>query len=49
VLGAVLLTELATILVGNGYGQADQQILFGVIVFAVVFAYGRDRRVADRV
>jgi ribose transport system permease protein len=49
VLGAVMLTELTTILVGHGYGQADQQILFGLIILLVVLAYGRDRRVADRV
>jgi len=49
VLGAVILTELTTILVGHGYDQADQQILFGLLILLVVLAYGRDRRVADRV
>src|SRR5262249_18471734 len=34
VLGAVILTELTTILVGKGYSQADQQILFGLIILA---------------
>jgi ribose transport system permease protein len=47
--GAAILTELTTILVGNGYSQADQQIPFGLIILLVVPAYGRDRRVGDRV
>lgn len=49
VVGAALLTELTTILVGHHYDQADQQILFGVLIVLAVSAYGRERRVADRV
>lgn len=49
VLGALILTELTTVLIGHGYSTADQQMLFGLVILAVVAAYGRDRRVRDRV
>jgi len=49
VLGALILTELTTILVGHGLDQADQQILFGLLILLAVAIYGRERRVADRV
>jgi ribose transport system permease protein len=49
VLGCLLLIVLGTVMVGNGYDTADQQILYGVLIFVVVFFYGRDRRLADRV
>ena len=48
VIGALILTVLTTILVGKGYDQADQQIIFGVAHPAVVAGYGRDRRLRDR-
>ncbi len=49
VLGAILLTELTTIMVGHGYGQAGQQILYGLVILVVVPAYGRARRIGDQV
>lgn len=49
VVGALILTELATILVGHGYDTADQQIVFGVLILLVVAGYGRDRRLRDRI
>jgi ribose transport system permease protein len=49
VIGALILTELTTILVGKGYDTADQQIIFGVLILVVVAGYGRDRRLRDRV
>jgi ribose transport system permease protein len=49
VLGALTLTELTTILVAHGFGEADQQILFGLVILMVVPAYARDRRVRDGV
>ncbi|HEY2604198.1 MAG TPA: ABC transporter permease [Thermoleophilaceae bacterium] len=49
VLGALILTELTTILVGRGYDTADQQIIFGVLILIVVAGYGRDRRLRDRI
>ncbi|MFL5847054.1 MAG: ABC transporter permease [Solirubrobacteraceae bacterium] len=49
VVGALILTVLTTILVGKGYSQADQQIIFGVLILLVVAGYGRDRRLRDRI
>ena len=49
VVGALILTVLTTILVGKGYDQADTQIVFGVLILAVVAGYGRDRRIRDRI
>lgn len=48
VVGALILTELSTILVGRGYTFADQQIIFGVLILVVVAGYGRERRLRDR-
>ena len=45
VLGALLLTELTTLLIGYGFGEASQQILcYGLAILVVVPLYGRDRR-----
>jgi ribose transport system permease protein len=49
VIGALILTVLTTILVGKGYDQADQQIIFGLLILLVVASYGRERRLRDRV
>lgn len=49
VLGALSLTVLTTVLIGHGYDDAVQQILFGAVILVVVYAYGRDRRLRDRV
>jgi ribose transport system permease protein len=48
-LGALFLTELTTILAGQGFDEGDNQILFGVIILIVVASYGRQRRLNDRV
>jgi ribose transport system permease protein len=49
VLGCLLLIVVGTLMIGNGYDTADQQILYGVLIYVVVFFYGRDRRLGDRV
>jgi ribose transport system permease protein len=49
VVGAVTLTVLTTILVGNDVDQATNQIIFGLLILAVVAGYGRDRRLRDRI
>ncbi len=49
VIGSLLLIVLGTLMIGNGYDSADQQILYGILIFVVVFFYGRDRRLGDRV
>jgi ribose transport system permease protein len=49
VLGAITLVLLSTILLGKGYTFADQQIVYGLLILLAVGAYGRDRRLADRI
>jgi ribose transport system permease protein len=49
VIGALTLTALTTILVGNDVDQATNQIIFGVLILLVVAGYGRDRRLRDRI
>lgn len=49
VVGALLLTVLSSLLIGNGFTGADQQILYGVIILLAVAAYGRERRLRDRI
>jgi ribose transport system permease protein len=49
VLGALVLTELTTILAGQGFGEGDNRILYGLALLVVVTAYGRQRRLNDRV
>jgi len=49
VLGALVLTVLSTVLVGKGYSNADQQIIFGVLILVVVAGYGRESRLRDRI
>ncbi len=49
VLCALLLTVLGSVLVGKGYTNADQQIIFGVLILVVVTGYGREQRLRDRV
>jgi ribose transport system permease protein len=49
VIGALLLTVLTTVLIGHGFDQADEQILYGVIILVAVSLYGRERRVRDSV
>jgi ribose transport system permease protein len=48
VLGALILTALTTILSGLGLGEGDTRILFGIAIVLVVLAYGRQRRLRDR-
>ncbi|HSR22703.1 MAG TPA: hypothetical protein VLW53_04075, partial [Candidatus Eisenbacteria bacterium] len=46
--GAVLLTELTTVLDGFGLGPAPQQIVFGLLILVAVAAFGREPRLRDR-
>ena len=48
VLGALTLTGLTTILSGLGLGEGDTRMLYGVAIIVVVLAYGRGRRLRDR-
>lgn len=49
VLGALVLTVLTTVLIGKGYSNADQQMIFGFLILLVVAGYGRSPRLRDRI
>jgi ribose transport system permease protein len=49
VLGALILTQITTILVGHGLSPALQQAVLGAMILAVVAAYGREPHVRYRV
>jgi ribose transport system permease protein len=49
VIGAIMLTVVNTVLLAKGYSNAEQQILFGMILLVAVLAYGREPRLRDRV
>ena len=44
-----MLTVINTILVAKGYGSAEQQTLFGIILLVVALAYSREPRLRDRI
>jgi ribose transport system permease protein len=48
-MGALIVTVLTTILIGNGLSPAGEQIAYGVVVFLLAGAYGRDQKVRDRI
>lgn len=49
VIGAIMLTVINTVLLAKGYSNAEQQILFGIIILVAVLAYGREPRLRDQV
>ncbi len=49
VIGAIMLTVINTVLLAKGYSNAEQQILFGLIILVAVLAYGREPRLRDRI
>lgn len=49
VVGALFLTVVSVVLVGNGATPAAQQIFYGVAILFGVSLYGRGRRLRDRV
>lgn len=48
VLGALILTILSTVLIGEGFREGQSRILYGIIILAVVAIYGREGRLRDR-
>lgn len=48
-LGALIFTVLSTLLVAAGFGEAQKQIAFGLLILFAVGVYGRESRVKDRV
>jgi ribose transport system permease protein len=49
VIGAIMLTVINTVLLAKGYSDAEQQILFGVIILIAILAYGREPRLRDQI
>jgi len=49
VLGTLLIVLISTILVGHGASDATEQIMFGVVILVVVFGYGRNRHLRNRI
>lgn len=49
VIGALVLTELTTILLGTGLSQALEQVYLGIIIIAAVAIYGREAHVRTRI
>jgi ribose transport system permease protein len=47
-IGAVMLTELNTILIGDGASAAVQEIVYGVLILVVTAGYSRQTRLRDR-
>jgi ribose transport system permease protein len=48
ILGAIILTEITTLLVANNFSAATQQVLLGAIILLVVATYGREQPVSAR-
>jgi len=48
VIGAIVLTELTTILLGIGLPQSLEQVFLGMIIIIAVAIYGRDPHVRTR-
>jgi ribose transport system permease protein len=49
VLGALLLTVVTYLLAAHNYSAGVQEMVYGVLIMIVVAAYGRERRIRDRV
>jgi ribose transport system permease protein len=48
-IGALLLTLMTTILIGSGVSNPTMQIIFGALILAVVFGYGRGPALRDQI
>jgi ribose transport system permease protein len=48
ILGAIILTEITTLLVANSFSAAVQQVLLGAVILFVVASYGREQPVSAR-
>lgn len=49
VLGALILTVVTYLLDAHNYSAGVQEMVYGVLIMIVVAAYGRERRIRDRV
>jgi ribose transport system permease protein len=49
VLGALILTVVTYLLEAHNYSAGVQEMVYGLLIMLVVAAYGRERRIRDRV
>jgi ribose transport system permease protein len=49
IVGALIISQLTTLLVGHGYGTSIQQSFLGVLIILLVILYGREPRVSTTV
>ncbi len=47
--GALIISQLTTLLVGAGYGPSTQEALLGLLIVVLVSIYGRESAVATRI
>ena len=47
--GAMIISQVTTLLVGHGYGTSLQQSFLGVLIILLVILYGREPRVSNTV
>lgn len=48
VIGVLLLSLLSTVLIGEGFTEGENRVLYGLIIIAVMAVYGREPRLRDR-
>lgn len=49
VLGALIVAELTTLLVGVGFNASFQELVLGILVIALMSTYGRELKIAARI
>ncbi|HUC24205.1 MAG TPA: ABC transporter permease [Streptosporangiaceae bacterium] len=47
--GALIISQLTTLLVGFGFGPSMQEVLLGILIILLVIIYGRESHVSTRV
>ena len=47
--GALIISQLTTLLIGFGFGPSMQEILLGILIVLLVIVYGRESHVSTRV
>jgi ribose transport system permease protein len=47
--GALIISQLTTLLVGLGFGPSMQEVLLGILIILLVIIYGRESHVSTRV
>jgi ribose transport system permease protein len=49
VMGALIVAELTTLLVGVGFSASFQELALGILVIALTSTYGRELKVAAKI